>query len=369
MIRLSKSVVGEDEINAVNRVLQTEFLGMGEEVHEFEKELSEFFGVNTVCVNSGTAAIQLALQAAGIKRGDEVLVQSLTFLASFQAISATGAIPIPCEINEDSFTIDIKDAESKITDKTKAIVPVHYASNVGDLTAIYDFASKFNLRVIEDAAHAFGTIYQDKLIGSFGDIICFSFDGIKNITSGEGGAIVSNDRTVIERVMNLRLLGVVNDSENRYANKRSWDFNVNEQGWRFHMSNVMAAIGRVQLNRFPVFKIKRQTLAKRYMKRLEGIDALKYFNFNFDNVVPHIFVVRILDNQRDRIKEVLNDGGIQTGIHYKPNHLLDFYKSECLLPKTEKCYSEILTLPLHPDLSITDIDFICDTLINNLKKY
>jgi len=250
MIRLSKSVIGQDEIKAITRVLQDEFLGMGVEVQKFEEELSTFFGRETICVNSGTAALQLALQATDIKRGDEVLVQSLTFLATFQAISAIGAIPIPCEVYENTFTIDLEDAKSKITTKTKAIIPVHYASNVGNLDDIYEFANKYNLRIIEDAAHAFGTKYKNRRIGSFGDIACFSFDGIKNITSGEGGGVVSNDAAVIQKIKNLRLLGVENDSDNRYQNKRSWDFDVVEQGWRFHMSNIMAAIGRSQLKKF-----------------------------------------------------------------------------------------------------------------------
>jgi len=366
MIRLSKSVIGQDEIKAITRVLQDEFLGMGVEVQKFEEELSTFFGRETICVNSGTAALQLALQATDIKRGDEVLVQSLTFLATFQAISAIGAIPIPCEVYENTFTIDLEDAKSKITTKTKAIIPVHYASNVGNLDDIYEFANKYNLRIIEDAAHAFGTKYKNRRIGSFGDIACFSFDGIKNITSGEGGGVVSNDAAVIQKIKNLRLLGVENDSDNRYQNKRSWDFDVVEQGWRFHMSNIMAAIGRSQLKKFDLFKAKRQLLAKHYVERLGKIDGLKIFDFNYDEVVPHIFVVRILRGDRDDIREKLQNEGIQTGIHYKPNHLLSFYKTNYTLPLTKKYYSEILTLPLHPDLSLENVDDVCDTLLSKL---
>lgn len=365
-IRLSKSVIGQEEIDAVSRILKKEFLGMGEEVNLFEKELANFFSRGVVCVSSGTAAIQLALQAAGIGKGDEVLVQSLTYLATFQAISATGATPVPCEVYEDTFTIDLADAGSKITSKTKAVVPVHYASNVGDLDKIYAFARENNLRVIEDAAHAFGTIYKGKRIGSFGDIACFSFDGIKNITSGEGGAIVSNDEKVIERAKNLRLLSVKRDSEKRYQNKRSWDIEVSEQGWRYHMSNIMAAIGRIQMKRFPFFKKRRQELAKHYFKRLSNVDGIKIFHFNFDEIVPHIFVIRVITRKRDEVRNLLNEQGIQTGIHYKPNHLLEYYKTDYFLPKTEKFYSEILTLPLHPDLTIADVDFVCDTLISIL---
>lgn len=366
MIRLSKSVIGKEEIQAVNQVLQEEYLGMGTEVHKFEEELGSFFGRETVCINTGTAAIHSALQALGIGKGDEVLVQSLTYLATFQAISATGATPVPCEVREKDFTMDLEDAGSRISERTKVILPVHYASNVGDLDEIYAFAKKYKLRVVEDAAHAFGTIYKGKLVGSFGDVVCFSFDGIKNITSGEGGAVVSSDRKVIEKIKNLRLLGVENDSDKRYQNQRSWDFDVTEQGWRFHMSNIMAAIGRSQFKKFGAFKSKRQALAKHYVERLRDISGLRTFDFNYDEIVPHIFVVRILTGSRDRIREELLAEGIQTGIHYKPNHLLDFYRTKDALPLTEKLYSEILTLPLHPDLTFQDVDHVCDALISNL---
>ena len=276
IIRLSKSVIGEEEKTAVIKVLEKEFLGMGEEVDIFEKKLSEVFKRSTVCVSSGTSAIQLSLEACNIGKGDEVLVPSLTYVATFQAIKATGAIPIPCDVNEDDLLIDIKDASLKITNKTKAIIPVHYTGGVGNLNGLYAFAQKNKIRVIEDAAHAFGTIYNSNLIGSIGDIVCFSFDGIKNITSGEGGCIVSNDKKIIQRVQNSRLLGVENDSQSRYKNSRSWDFNVSRQGWRYHMSNIMAAIGIEQLKKRELFFSKRKLLAFKYDQLFEKLRAYLY---------------------------------------------------------------------------------------------
>ena len=190
MIKLSKSSIGEEERLSVLKVLDNEMLGMGENVKMFEDILSNFFNRKTICVVNGTCALQLAIQAVGIKEGDEVLVQSLTYVATFQAIVASGGIPISCDIDPNTLLIDLKDAEKKLSSKTKIIIPVHYAGDAGELDLIYDFAKKNSLRVIEDAAHAFGSISNQKLIGSFGDIACFSFDGIKNITSGEGGCIV-----------------------------------------------------------------------------------------------------------------------------------------------------------------------------------
>lgn len=368
MIRLSKSIIGTEEISAVSRVLKKEFLGMGAEVKEFEKELDNYFNSNSACVSTGTAAIQLALQAIGIQKNDEILVQSITYLATFQAISALGAIPIPCEVREDTFTIDLKDAQNKLSNRTKAILPVHYAGNPGNLDDIYDFAKKNKLRVVEDAAHAFGSIYKSQLIGSMGDVICFSFDGIKNITSGEGGAVISKDLNVINFIKDARLLGVEGDSKNRYKNRRSWDFDVKIQGWRYHMSDIMASIGRVQLSKFSIFKEKRQNLAKYYKKKLEKFKNIKLLDSDYDKVVPHIFVIRLKYDNRDEVRKKLLKYEIQTGLHYKPNHLLSLYKSNHNLKLSEKIYNQILTLPIHPDLTFKEIDFIIEKLYNIIES-
>ena len=372
IIRLSKSVIGEEEKTAVIKVLEKEFLGMGEEVDIFEKKLSEVFKRSTVCVSSGTSAIQLSLEACNIGKGDEVLVPSLTYVATFQAIKATGAIPIPCDVNEDDLLIDIKDASLKITNKTKAIIPVHYTGGVGNLNGLYAFAQKNKIRVIEDAAHAFGTIYNSNLIGSIGDIVCFSFDGIKNITSGEGGCIVSNDKKIIQRVQNSRLLGVENDSQSRYKNSRSWDFNVSRQGWRYHMSNIMAAIGIEQLKKRELFFSKRKLLAFKYDQLFEKVKGISILRRDYDNVVPHIYVLRINNLvDRDSLKEDLLKRGIQIGIHYKPNHKLKYFKTieKSTLPVTEKVYSQVISLPIHPDLDVNDIEYVSKTLISILPKY
>jgi dTDP-4-amino-4,6-dideoxygalactose transaminase len=361
LIRLSKSSISFKEIFAVSKVLKKEYLGMGEEVKQFENKLTNFFGRQSLCVNSGTAALQLSLQSIGVGPGDEVLIQSLTYVASFQAISATGAKPIACEVNPLDLTIDLNDAQKKITSKTKAIMPMHYSGNPGNLESIYNFANKNKLRVIEDAAHAFGSSYKDRLIGSFGDIVCFSFDGIKNITSGEGGAIVSSDTKIMNKIKDFRLLGVINDSENRALNKRSWGFDVTDQGWRYHMSNVMAAIGIVQFKKFKKFSSKRKSLAKLYQKELNNLKNVELLDIDYSNITPHIFVVKIKNNLRNHLKDVLKSAKIQTGLHYKPNHLLSYY-SQKKMPLTELIYSELITLPLHADLKNSDVKRICSII-------
>ena len=184
IIRLSKSVISDSEKAAVMRVLDREYLGMGAEVNAFENNLKDFFHRPVVCVSSGTAALHLAIQACGIGEGDEVLVQSLTYVATIQAISATGARPIMCDVNPETLNIDLNDVKRKLTKEQKQL-PVHYAGNVGDLTELFEFSKQEKLRVIEDAAHAFGSKYNDIKIGNK-DITCFSFDGIKNLTSEKG---------------------------------------------------------------------------------------------------------------------------------------------------------------------------------------
>lgn len=367
-IRVSKSIVNKEEIKAISRViLKDGYLGMGKEVQKLEEELGKFLKTKrkVVCLNSGTAALHLAV-ASAIKPGDEVLVQSLTFLSSFQAISAAGAMPIACEINPETMAIDLRDAEKKITKKTKAIMPVHYAGDPGNLIEIYRFAKKHNLRVIEDAAHAFGTIYNKKLIGSFGDIVCFSFDGIKNITCGEGGAVITADPKVSQYVQDARLLGVKKDTEKRYKGLRSWKFDVTHQGYRYHMSNIFAAIGRVQLKKFHLFKKARQRLAKRYLRLLRNIKGIEIFEKNYDNIVPHIFPIKVLVGKRDELMKRLNSKKIETGIHYYPNHLLSYYSRPGVkLPVTEKIYSQLLTLPLHPNLTEVQQDKIINFIKNN----
>ena len=365
LIRLSKSCIGTAEKQAVLGVLDREYLGMGAEVQEFEQALTEFFGRPAICVANGTAAVHLAVQACGIGAGDDVLVPSLTYVASFQAIAATGARPVACDIDAATCVLDWRDAEKRLTEHTRAVMPVHYGGSVGDLDGIYAFANRHGLRVIEEAPHALGTTHHGKRVGAFGDVACFSFDGIKNITSGEGGCVVTDDPAVAFRIQNARLLGVENDTDKRFAGERSWQFDVTAQGWRYHMSNIMAAIGLEQLKRFPELAATRQRLARLYDELLRGHPRIRPLARNYGDVVPHIYVVRI-DGlaDRSRLQARLLEHGIQTGAHYQPNHVLSLFRDSRALPLpiTNAVFPELLTLPLHPDLSEQDVEFVCQCL-------
>ena len=374
MIKVSKSCLSNIELSNVRKVLKKEYLGMGPEVKMFEDELQSFFGRQVVCVNSGTAALHLALQACSISYGDEVLVPAITYVATYQAISATGAIPVMCDVNYNDLNISLDSAQKRITKKTKAIIPVHFSGHPCNLEKIFKFAKVNKIRVIEDSAHAFGSYYKGKKIGSFGDISCFSFDGIKNITSGEGGCVVSSNEEIIKKIKDARLLGVVNDSIKRYNKERSWNFNVVGQGWRYHMSDINAAIGRAQLSRFKKLSITRQEICKTYDKIfLRHSSNIVTFNRDFDQEVPHIYcvIIRNLKN-REKLRKSLLKKDIQTGVHYIPGYKLSYYKStKHLFPVAESVCKKILTLPLHTDLTIAKVKFIANSLIKliNTKNY
>lgn len=368
MIRLSKSVVGARESAAVAEVIEgSGYLGMGETVGLFEKELEQYIGggYRCICVNSGTAALHLAVHAV-TRPGDEVLVPSFTFVSTYQAITGAGCIPVSCEVDPTTLTLDLKDAEKRITPRTTAMLPVYYASNVAMMDEYLQFAKNHHLRLVEDAAHAFGCTHNGQRVGSSGDVVCFSFDGIKNITSGEGGAILTNDPKVIEAVSDARLLGVCKDSEKRYKGERSWDFDVVAQGYRYHMSNIFAAIGRVQLSRFESeFAPKRKYIAKKYTSLLSANKDVRLIAMDYDQIVPHVFPLLIQNGKRDKLVGLFKANGVQFGIQYRPNHLLSYFRTDYALPVTEEIYSQVISIPMHPELTDEDIEFIC-SIINSL---
>lgn len=369
-IRLSKSVVGEEEKLALARVIDAGFLGMGAEVKLFEEELQQFIGGDkeVICVNTGTAALHLAVECLGIGPGHEVLAPAITYVASFQAVSAAGAKPVACDVTPDRVFIDLEDAERRLTSKTKAIMPVHYASDSQDMAAVYAFAKHHGLRVIEDAAHGFGCERNGEKVGAEGDVICFSFDGIKNITSGEGGAVVTGDKALAQRIRDARLLGVEKDTEKRYSGQRSWVFDIHHQGYRYHMSNLMAAIGREQLRKLPRFAAHRQSCVARYRQQLADVAEIQFLDFNYEDIIPHICVVRIAGGQRDGLMNHLRANGIECGLHYQPNHQLTLFRTDYRLPVAELLADELLSLPLHAELDDTELSRVISAVSNFFER-
>ena len=369
-IRLSRCALGESTLDAVKSALDSSYLGMGELVERFENKLSDYFRKTVVTLSSGTSAIHLAIECLDFDSSSEVIVPSITYVATFQAIKAAGVIPVACDVDPSTGQICIDSLESLIGPRTKAVVPVHYAGNSFSIDRLYDVAKRHNLRVIEDAAHAFGSIYNGKKIGSIGDVVCFSFDGIKNITTGEGGCVVTDDQNLIELLRTKRGLGVEKDFSNRFSNKRTWIPQVKNLGWRAHMSNINASIGLSQMEIMSLNFAKRKELVKAYSDNLSKYsDFIQLMHFP-STYVPHIYPILVEKKYRDQLRDFLNENNIESGIHYYPNHLLDLFKTNYELKNANEFYSRTLSLPLHPFLDYAQINYIISVieLFINSKK-
>jgi len=367
MIPISRPSIGNEEFEEVKKVFATGWLGLGSAVLEFENKIKEYLDVkNVIAVNTGTSALHIALDACGIKEGDEVIVPSLTFCASVEAITAVGAAPIFCEIEPDTLNIDIEDVKRKVTPKTKAIMPVHYCGNACDMDSLLNLGDKYKILIIEDAAHAFGSSYKGKRIGSFGDITCFSFDPIKNITCGEGGAVVVHDDNIADLIRKKRNLGIDRDAWQRYQNKKAaWYYEVTTHGYRYHLSNINAAIGLVQLSKLPKFIERKIDIVKRYNDSFTNINGISILKWNLEETAPFSYMIRITNGKRDELIEYLASYGIGSGVHYIPNHLQPLFKSYSRpLPVTEKIGQEIITLPLYYDMRDEDIKAVTSAVIN-----
>ena len=370
MIQVSKGCLGEEELTEVKEAFDYGYFGFSYKVLEFEEELKKYLGADYVlATNTGSSALHLALDALGIRRGDEVIVPSLTYVAAFQAISATGATPVPCDVYADTLLLDIDDARKRITSRTRAIMPVHYAGNPCNMDTLLEMKKEYGLRIVEDAAHALGSSYKGRKIGSFGDVICFSFDSIKNITCGEGGAIVCQDSELADMVRQKRLLGIDRKSHTLPWKERTWFFEVRTQGFRYHMSNINAAIGLAQLKKIDLFIARRREICRRYDSAFGENPAIRCLQINYDEVAPHIYVVRVKNGHRDDLMAYLKNLDIETGINYVPNHFHHFYGNKAIrLPETEQAYQEILTLPLHYGLSDEDVKSVIQGVIEGLQE-
>ena len=364
MLPVSRPSIGQEELKEVEKVFLTGWLGLGSTVFEFENQLKDYLGAKHVlAVNTGTTALHIALDAFGIKDGDEVIVPSLTFCASVQVITALGARPVFCEINPDNLNMDVSDVKKRITRKTKAIMPVHYCGQACDMDALIEIGKNHNVFIIEDAAHAFGSSYKGRKIGSFGNATCFSFDPIKNLTCGEGGAVVLSDDATAELIGTKRILGIDKDTWHRYRNERAWFYEVTTQGYRYHMSNINAAIGIVQLTKFESFIQRKKEIVQKYNDAFMHIDGLKNLSWNLKETAPFAYIIRVLNGAREDMIAFLKEKGIGTGIHYIPNHLQPFFASFATsLPVTEQIGEEILTLPLYNDMTDQDVELVIQSV-------
>lgn len=347
--------IGVDTLKHVTDALDVGWLGMGATTKEFEERIAAFLGLKdrfVVVTNTGTSAFHIALRAAGIGPGDEVITPSFNYVADHQAIRMAGAEPVMCDVRDDNLGIDVEKAEALITKRTRAIDPLHFAGIPCDLDEVYRLAEKHGLRVLEDATHAFGTLHGGRKIGSFGDITWFSFDPVKIVTSIDGGCVVVKSEKELHDLQRLRLLGVDKDTTERYKNRRAWDYDVVSEGYRYHLTNIMASIGVSQIKRVDEFIASRQRVCRQYNEAFAPIEGVRIPPTDFEGVSPFIYSLRVLKGRREALIAHLNARDIDVGVHFIPVHEHAYFAS-CRrgdMSVTGRVTKEVLTLPLHSNM-------------------
>lgn len=365
--------LGEDTIEHIRKTLEIGWLGMGSITKEFEDLIADFLDLENryvIATNTATSALHLALLAAKIGPGDEVITPSFNCVADAHAIRMAGAEPVFCDIKEKNLGIDCEKTQKLITEKTKAIIPLHYSGIPCDQKDVYDLAQKNNLRVIEDCCHAFGTTINDKKIGSYGDMAVFSFDPVKTITSIDGGCLVVNNKEELEKIRHMRLLGMDKDTIERYKNKRSYVYDVVDEGYRYHMNNILASIGISQIKRIHKIIKTRQEVCKTYNDTFKDLNEIKIPESDFTNISPFIYVIRVLEGKREALIDHLKNNLIDTGIHWIPCHKFSYFAKvkSSDLSITNEIAEQILTLPLHSNMKPEFIERVIKEVSSFFKK-
>ncbi len=375
-VTLSDLNFDQRERKMVDRVIRSKWLTMGETVERLEKEFAEFIGTkHAIAVSSGTAALHLAMRVLNIKSNDEVIVPSLSFVASSNAILYVGAKPVFVDISSrNDFNLSCEDLERKITPKTRAIVVVHYGGYLADMDEIERIARKHRLFIIEDSAHAIGADLNSKMAGTLGDVGCFSFFSNKNLATGEGGMIVTDNDRLAKRLKLLRSHGMTSMTLNRHKG-HAYSYDVVELGYNYRMTEISAALGILQLKKLSQANKKRKILTNIYVSNLEKAEGLSIpFKDYPRNSSYHLFPI-LLNKKTNRKKfmELLKKEGIQSSIHYPPIHKFSFYRrnlkgNQTKLPLTEYVGAHELTLPLHPLLEKENVVFVCEKIKKILPK-
>ncbi|HEY1727877.1 MAG TPA: DegT/DnrJ/EryC1/StrS family aminotransferase [Candidatus Baltobacteraceae bacterium] len=361
--------VGIDTLKHMTDALDVGWLGMGATTKEFEERIATFLELNdryVVATNTGTSALHLAMLLAGIGPGDEVLTTSFNYVADHQAIHLAGADVVMCDIEDETCGIDVAKAERLITPRTKAILPLHFAGIPCDQDGVYGLARRHNLRVIEDAMHGFGTRIRGRRIGSYGDIACFSFDPVKLVTSIDGGCIIVNTPDEVERLRRYRFLGVDKETSERYKNQRAWEYDVVSEGFRYHLTNIMASVGVSQIKRAEEFIESRAAVARRYTEAFKSIPQLRVPNSDFDGISLFIYSLRVLGGEREALIEHLRARNIATGIHFLPVHQHTFFRDARRgnMSVTEKVADEVLTIPFHSNMREEFIQRVIEGIVS-----
>ena len=369
--------IGEEEIGEVVDCLRSGWITTGPRTRQFEQAFAAYIGdaVEAIAVNSATAGLHLALEAIGIGADDEVIVPTLTFTATAEVVRYLGAHPVLVDVDPVTLNIDIAAIRAAITPRTKAIMPVHYAGLACDMTALLDLARAHNLRVVEDAAHAFPTHYRGRLIGTLAsDVTVFSFYANKTMTTGEGGMVVTRDPAIAQRVRTMRLHGISQDAFDRYrSEKPAWFYQVIAPGFKYNLTDIASAIGIHQLRKIDRFLARRQVLAQRYAQGLQGLPLQLPADADADagsTHAWHLYVVRLTPAatlSRDALIQKLADHHIGTSVHFIPLHRQPYWRDTYQLtpaqfPHADAAYEAMLTLPLYTRMTDADQQRVIDVL-------
>jgi dTDP-4-amino-4,6-dideoxygalactose transaminase len=372
--------IGQDEIDEVVDSLQSGWLTTGPKTRQFEKEFAHYLGDNiqALAVNSATAGLHLALEAIGIKPGDEVITTTYTFTSTAEVIRYLGAHPVFVDVDPKTLNIDVKRVEHAITSRTKAIIPVHIAGLPCDMDSILSIAHKHNLKVVEDAAHAFPVHYREKYIGTLSsDVTVFSFYATKTITTGEGGMVVTANPEIAKRCSIMRLHGIDRDAFDRYTSEKpSWYYEIIAPGFKYNMTDIAASIGIHQLKKAHAFKEKRTAIAKRYAEAFKDLPVtLPVMPQTKEDHAWHLFILRLTENaplSRNEFIQKMSEAGIGCSVHFIPLHMHPYWQKTYQLreedyPIATRAYKGAVSLPIYTKMTDKDVDKVIKTVRSLLK--
>ena len=368
--------INSDDKNQILKALSSNLLTDGPNLREFEKKFQNYTKSNfSTGVSNATAGLMLSLKALDISENDEIIIPDMTFVATANAVLSCNATPVLVDVTYEDLNISIDSIEENITNKTRAIIPVHFAGKSCNMKQIMKIARKYDLKIVEDCAHALGTFYDKKHVGTFGDTGCFSFYPTKNLTTFEGGMITSKAKKITERLRRSRNHGINKSLKDRFTRGHPWEFDIEELGFNFRLDEIRSALGNNQLKRLRSMNTKRRLAAKYYHSKLKDVKgvSLPSQKLSAENSW-HLYVIKILDNftiSRNSLFQNLLSNGIRTSVHYKPLHLFSLYKKTCKitssLRNSKKLYREILSLPMFPGITRKQQNLVIGEIKNKMK--
>ena len=368
MIPYGKQTIDQDDIQAVVDVLKSDFLTTGPKIAEFEQTVADYVGAKyAVAISNGTSALHAACFAAGIGPGDEVITTPLTFAASANCVLYCGGTPVFADVDPKTYNIDPEDIRRKITDRTKAIIAVHLAGQPCDMDAIHSIAHEYGLIVIEDGAHALGSVYKGKKVGSLSDMTTFSFHPVKPITTGEGGMIVTDNEEFYKKMALFRSHGITRDDSMMTRNDGPWFYQQFDLGYNYRITDIQCALGCSQMKKLDRFLARRKEIVARYNEAFADCDnIITPYQLSDTESGWHLYIVQVKNCDRRQVFEAMLEKGIGVNVHYIPVYMHPYYQEHGYenvhCANAEEIYSHIISLPLYPGLTSEQQDYVIDTL-------